>query len=231
MSVAEQIISLIESRRNPEKAEWLENYVKHGIRSLGVGIPEIRDLLKQEVKRNKLTESPVTDQLTFLNNLMHQDYTEYKLAAILYLQLYGRGMDAETRLDLISGWFDQGEIYDWNVCDWLCVRTLSPMIDHERGVILPVLSEWNLNANLWKARASLVPFAQCKSIGEHEELIFNFSKRLIKREERFCKTAVGWVLREYSKKDAPRVKKFLEKYEEWTTLEVIRNATKYLKGK
>lgn len=44
---AEKIIQLITSKKNSEKALWLENYVKHDIKSLGVGIPEIRGILKQ----------------------------------------------------------------------------------------------------------------------------------------------------------------------------------------
>ncbi|HHJ50839.1 MAG TPA: DNA alkylation repair protein, partial [Phaeodactylibacter sp.] len=49
--------------------------------------------------------------------------------------------------------------------------------------------------------------------------------------ERFCKTAVGWVLREYSKVDEEFVLKFLSDFERWTTKEVVRNATKYIKRK
>ena len=89
-------------------------------------------------------------------------------------------------------------------------------------------SEWNRSQNIWKARASLVPFAQCKNIKTHTEIIQQFSIELIKRQQRFCKTAVGWVLREYSKVDTNFVLNFLEQYSEWATKEVIKNATKYI---
>jgi 3-methyladenine DNA glycosylase AlkD len=86
----------------------------------------------------------------------------------------------------------------------------------------------NKSQNLWKARASLVPFAQSKNLERHSETIQQFSTELIKRQERFCKTAVGWVLREYSKIDTKFVTDFLEQFSDWTTKEVIKNATKYL---
>ena len=36
--------------------------------------------------------------------------------------------------------------------------------------------------------------------------------KLIRREERFAKTAVGWILRELSKTDKKAVVAFIEKY-------------------
>jgi 3-methyladenine DNA glycosylase AlkD len=58
-----------------------------------------------------------------------------------------------------------------------------------------------------------------------------FSTVLIKREERFCKTAVGWVLREISKSDKNYVEKFLEVHRQFITPEVIKNSTKYFLNK
>ncbi|MCB9050892.1 MAG: DNA alkylation repair protein [Lewinellaceae bacterium] len=210
------------------KARWLENYVKHDIRSKGVGIPQIREVVKAVTKEHGLNQQPVEAQFAILSDLMQQPFTEDKLAAILYLQLYWKGMDARPQLSLISEWFDQRWISDWNVCDWLCVRLLSPMVDRSPEQALPVLKAWNADEYLWTARASLVPFAQCKSITEHIDTIEAFSITLIQREERFCKTSVGWVLREYSRHDKAFVRRFLEMYKEWTTPEVVKNARKYI---
>jgi hypothetical protein len=68
---------------------------------------------------------------------------------------------------------------------------------------------------------------QSKFIESHTKTINLFSEELIKRPERFCKTAVAWVMIEYSKVDNKLVTDFLEKNKEWTTREVIKNATKY----
>ncbi len=212
----------------PEKAKWLENYIKHDIKSKGVGIPDIRNIVKEINKKFKITEKPLKDQVELLTDLMSQEYTEDKLSAILYLQLFWKDKYDKQKIDLISVWFDRNLITDWNVCDWLCVRILTPMIDSSTKKTIAELKKWNKNKNLWKARASLVPFAQCKTISQHKKIIENLSVELVKREERFCKTAVGWVLREYSKIDSDFVEKFLSKNENWTTKEVIRNAKKYI---
>jgi 3-methyladenine DNA glycosylase AlkD len=226
--ISKNIQNKITSIGKPDKANWLENYIKHNIKSKGVGIPEIRNIVKDVTKECKLLEFDITEQIDLLNDLMNSEYTEDKLAAIIYIQLNWNNKNEQKKIALISNWFDKELITDWNVCDWLCVRLLSPMIDNWTKETLIELKKWNISKNQWKARASLVAFAQCKSIDKYKGFIEDFSLELIKRNERFCKTAVGWVLREYSKKDADFVTKFLAENENWATKEVIKNAMKYV---
>ena len=226
--IAKNIKDKITSAGQPEKAKWLENYIKHDIKSKGVGIPEIRDIVKKATKEFNLPEFEISKQIDLLNVLMTSEYTEDKLSAIIYIQLNWTTIYEHEKIILISDWFDKELITDWNVCDWLCVRLLTPMIDNWTKETLSELKKWNKNQNQWKARASLVSFAQSKSLDKHKSLIEEFSIELIKRNERFCKTAVGWILREYSKIDSSFVTRFLDDNEIWTTKEVIKNATKYI---
>jgi len=215
--ISKNIKKKITSMGVPDKAKWLENYIKHGIKSKGLGIPEIRGIVQEATQENKLFQLDISKQIEILNDLMASEYTEDKLAAIIYMQLNWSPLKAQEKLPLISGWFDNKLITDWNVCDWLCVRLLTPLINTAPKETLKELAEWNKNKNQWKARASLVPFAQCKTIEKHKKTIHEFAIQLIKREERFCKTAVGWVLREYSKRDPNYVNEFLREYEKWLT--------------
>lgn len=226
--ISKNIQNKITSIGNSDKAKWLENYIKHGIKSKGVGIPEIRDIVKEATKDYKLLELDISKQVDLLSDLMTSEYTEDKLSAIIYIQLNWNRTNEPEKIALISDWFDKELITDWNVCDWLCVRLLTPMIDNWPKNTLRELKKWNKNHNQWKVRASIVPFAQCKSLDKHKNLVEEFSIELIKRDERFCKTAVGWVLREYSKIDSGFVTRFLDENKKWTTNEVIKNATKYI---
>lgn len=226
---AKQLIASLQAMQDAQKAKWLENYVKHNVKSYGVGIPKIREMVQLLEKDNQISGKGLTEQTAFLNDLMSDIYTESKLAAIVFIQLYWKTDKAAEILELSSYWFDNQWITDWNICDWLCVRLLSSLIDECPDLAIPVFAQWNQSANLWQARASLVPFAQCKSLSGYVKIIIRFSEVLINREERFCKTAVGWVLREYSKIDHWVVTDFLEQYKNYTSKEVVANATKYLK--
>lgn len=217
----------LEKFYDAKKATWLENYVKHEIKSIGVGILKIRLVVQDVYKRNNLNELSIPEQKEILDELIKNEYTESKLAAIIYVQIFLKNSDVKFQLSMLSNWFDNKWITDWNVCDWLCVRLLSPLVDSSPKQTITELKKWNKDSYLWKARASLVPFAQCKTLETHLELIDMFNKSLIKREERFCKTAVGWVLREISKSDKKYVIKFLEDHNTYVTSEVKQNATKY----
>ncbi|MCB0271042.1 MAG: DNA alkylation repair protein, partial [Calditrichaeota bacterium] len=64
-----EIQQQINQRENRDKAKWLENYVKHDIQSLGVGIPEIRDIIRQAEREHRLTQLPISEQTEMLNDL------------------------------------------------------------------------------------------------------------------------------------------------------------------
>jgi 3-methyladenine DNA glycosylase AlkD len=209
------------------KASWLENYVKHGIISRGIPIPKIRELVQELVQKSMLNEKPQKEQLDFLHDLTSNIHTEDKLAAIIYIQLYWEEYDPSLQLSMISNWFDKKWIFDWNVCDWLCVRVLNRIVNTEPRIAIIELRNWNRNEYLWKARASIVSFIYVNPLTEHSNIISEFSSNLIKRQERFSKTAVGWILREYYKLDEEFVRNFISKNISCFTRETVNNALKY----
>ncbi len=202
--------------------------MKGEIPFIGVGTPEIRNLFLDRDRETSFADLPMNRQVALVNGLIRGRYAEEKLAAILYIQLFWMDrMENKFLLNLVTDWFDDRHIHDWNTTDWLSVRILSPLVDSGDEKVLWKLKQWNRDGYLWKARASLVPFARAESIAQHGRVIERFSDLLIRREERFAKTAVGWVLREYSKHDPEFVLAFLSRHVKYTSAEVKRNALKY----
>ena len=229
---AETLVQELEIRSVPQKADWWNNYLKGEIRFVGTSIPEIRKLLVEKNSKDGLDHLPMNQQVSMVNGLMRSQFAEHKLAAILYVQLFWlHTRNNSFLLSLISDWFDERYIFDWNTTDWLSTRILTPILDSGDEKVLWVLKKWNRDPYLWKARASLIPFAHSKHIREHTKSIERFADILIRREERFAKTAVGWVLREYSKLDEEFVLDFLSKHVKYTTWDVKRNALKYHRQK
>lgn len=227
--ISELLLAAIQKQTNAEKAAWLENYVKHDIRSYGVGTPALRKLVQAWEKKQQLQQQSTTQQEAVLNAWMQHRYTEPQLAAILWVQLYGTAVEPQQQLQWVAHWLDQQWIRDWNVCDWLCVRVLKSLLEQHPDTTVPILQDWNTATYVWKARCSLVPFAVSKTLPSYQSWLAQGGAALIQREERFCKTAVGWALREYSKYDLDWVLAFLERHQAHTTKEVVRNATKYQK--
>jgi 3-methyladenine DNA glycosylase AlkD len=229
---AETLVQEVKVRSVPQKAERWNRYMKGEIRFVGTGIPEIRKILQEMNISEGLDQLPMNRQVGVVNGLMRSDLAEHKWAAILYIQLFWLGKQKNTfLLNLISDWFTDRYIYDWNTTDWLCAKVLAPLVDSGDKVVIRTLKGWNQDHYLWKARASLVPLALSTRIVEHTDSIERFSDILIRREERFAKSAVGWVMREYSKVDVDFVHAFLSKHVKHTTWEVKRNALKYYRQK
>ena len=229
MNPYSQIITeTLQQRSSPDKAAWWNRYMKGSIPFLGAGIPEIRKYLLELNAKEDLEALPMNRQVGLVKHLIRGTYAEEKLAAILYIQLFWLGKQRNNFiLDLLSDAFDEHHIYDWNTTDWLCVKVLTPMIDSGDEEVLWTLKRWNRDPYLWKARASLVPFAQVRGLTAYRKVISPMADMLIRRKERFAKTAVGWVLREYSREDPKFVLDFLSRHVRHMTSEVKRNALKY----
>ena len=229
---AETLVQELEFRSVPQKADWWNSYLKGEIRFVGTSIPEIRKILIEKNCNDGLDRLPMNQQVGMVNGLMRSQFAEHKLASILYIQLFWlRNQKNSFLLNLIADWFDDRYIFDWNTTDWLSTKVLTPLLDSGDEKVLWILKRWNRDPYLWKARASLVPFAHSKHIRDHAKSIEHFSDILIRREERFAKTTVGWVMREYSKFDEDFVLDFLSRRVKYTTWDVKRNALKYYRQK
>jgi 3-methyladenine DNA glycosylase AlkD len=162
--------------------------------------------------------------------LFDGEYTEEKLAGILFLQeiLSPTGALRWKRdLPRFAAFFDDGKIHDWNVCDWFCVKVLGPLIQVNGLACAEQVARWRNAANLWRARASLVAFVKVVHDRHYHGPIGASCRVLIRRPERLAKTAVGWVLRDLSRHDESRVQQIIEKNIRHFTPETLKNATKY----
>jgi 3-methyladenine DNA glycosylase AlkD len=221
----QHITKQIDGLADKSKADWWNNYLKNAIPFIGVGIPDIRKIL---IKWQKAVEYEF-DYSALADDLIRQEIAEYKLAGILIYQLFVLGkVENNLILDHIEKIFDQKYVYDWNTCDWLCVRVLTPMIDSGTRHDMVRIRGWSDREYFWHARAALVSFAQSNSLSKYYRTLTKPMHSLIIREERFAKTSVGWVMREISKFDMDYVQTLLQTNKTHLTKEVSLNALKYV---
>jgi 3-methyladenine DNA glycosylase AlkD len=154
---------------------------------------------------------------------------EDKLAGVLFLQeyVYDRIPWRES-VSQYGSLFERGLIADWNTCDWSCVRVLGPTIAANGRVCALAVAKWSSSPALWKARASVVGFVLVIGVPDLHALVVRSSAVLIRRNERFAKTAVGWILRDPSKYDPRTVTAFVDENLPYFSTESIRNALTYL---
>ncbi len=219
---------LLVANANKKKKDWWERYLRNSISFLGVGIPEIRGLLITWHQENKIENLSLETQLGIVKKFMVRTFAEDKLAGILFVQLFLlKRENYKSIVLLIQELFDEEKIFDWNTCDWMCVRLLTPIVESNDVESVKIISSWKDAEFLWKARASAVAFAQVKEKSKHMKAIDEINRTLIKRNERFGKTSVGWLLREISRDDKTYVEKFISDQLIYFTKETINNSMKY----
>lgn len=219
----------LEGKATPKTKLWWESYMKGVISFRGVGIPEIRDLLAVWINEHRIQDFSKEDQLEIALALIGESIAEDKLAGILYFQYYLYDqLSWEVLLEKYETLYANGWIFDWNTCDWFCVRVLSPTIAKNGIACAKSISSWRTAENLWQARSSVVAFVKVTSDRSYYPDIHESCHVLIERPERFAKTSVGWILRDISKYDEIFVRSFVEQHLKFFSIESLRNAVKYL---
>lgn len=207
---------------------WWEAYLKGAIAFRGVGIPRIRTEVAAWRVAHGIDAWRVADQLALALRLFEEPLAEDKLAGILFLQefLVDRvsWRDAFARYETL---YRRRLIADWNTCDWFCVRVLGPTVAAHGEPCAAALAAWSGSADLWQARSSVVGFVKGIAEREHHPLVLRSCAVLIQREERFAKTAVGWVLRDLGQHDAAAALAFVEAHLPHFSTESLRNALKH----
>ena len=221
--------NMLEVKADPKVKAWWEGYVKDSAPFLGVKMADIRTMVHQWHQDQVAGSFDADQQLQLALALFEGQYTEDKLAGTLFLQEILLPMDAvncSSDLERFAGIFTNGLIYDWNICDWFSIKVLGSLNKKYSSTCAERISTWHKAENLWQARSSLVAFVPSAENNDYYPLIEISCQCLIKRDERFAKTAVGWILRDISKYDQAFVEGVLRQNIEYFSVESLKNATK-----
>jgi 3-methyladenine DNA glycosylase AlkD len=214
----ETLQAQLQLRADPKTKAWWESYLKHVIPFRGVRMADIRAVLHQWVREQGIDRLPVAQQKELALALIRLDYTEDKLAGILFLQeilLPAAAIQWTDDLPRFADLFRQGFIYDWNTCDWFCVRVLGPLVEQQGAECAYAIAAWRTAETLWQRRAAAVGFVNLARRGEANfggftDMLLATCAPLVASPERFAQTGAGWVLRELSLAEPERVISFME---------------------
>ncbi|MBT3274128.1 MAG: DNA alkylation repair protein [Spirochaetales bacterium] len=207
---------------------WWEKYMKGVIPFRGVGIPKNRELLIDWRNSNGIDKWSLEEQLELALAFIKEPIAEDKLAGILFIQNFLLSkLPWEVLVEKYDDLYKNEFIFDWNICDWFCVRVLGATIKINGEQCAKAIANWKDAHYLWQARSSLVPFVNLVSEPYYYPYIHESCSVLIEREERFSKTAVGWILREISKHDEQFAISFVDNHLLSFSKESLGNALKY----
>jgi 3-methyladenine DNA glycosylase AlkD len=104
------------------------------------------------------------------------------------------------------------DISDWEICDQLALRVVVNLTIQDSKKSFSIMSEW-LSQNKWIRRlavATIPPYIRAKTTESKNCL--EFLDGVMREKDKDVKKAIGWALREVTKKDSKSVFVFLQKW-------------------
>lgn len=223
---ARRIMDELERRGNPEKASMVARYMKTSShRFLGVDVTEVRAIAKRQIR-----DLETDTLLPLMKRLWSQKVFDFRIAAIQSMQRFSSEGDIDTSVEMISQWINDAD--SWSIIDPLCTVCLGTLFIRDPSVEQKV-SEWRCSENIWRRRATVVPYLHLakKSVfrDEYCSRILNGMIPHLQDTEFFVAKAVGWVLRELSRREPSVVRVFISQNRDNMVSLSIREGSKALR--
>ncbi|MBM4155254.1 MAG: DNA alkylation repair protein [Lentisphaerae bacterium] len=196
-----------------------ERYLKGVIPFRGVPMAKVRVAVNHWFARDGVAALPLAQRKRLALALFTGEHCEDKLAGMLALSEHLLPHLRIADLKALGRLFEANHVADWNTCDWFCVKVLGRFVarDLPDPTAAEAIAGWKHARTLWQRRASNVAFVYLARNGDRNfpgfvQLMLDTCATTVQCPERFAQTGVGWLLRELSLADRPRVAAFAEKH-------------------
>ena len=205
---------------SPERAEWEKRYQKSRWEHWGVSLPGMDVAIRETLGDLRQDEA-----LELCRRLWREPVWDLKIVAGRILARKSIAPDAKVWGFVTERLID---LDGWAVADNLASVASRCLIEDSGR--LEVVEAWIETPHLWTRRAALVFTLPWAKENRDPERMLGWSARLAEDPEWFIQKAIGWWLRELSKRDPKRVRRFLTEHGGKLKGVARREATKYLKG-
>jgi 3-methyladenine DNA glycosylase AlkD len=208
-----------------EKAVHVAKYLKTSdLRFLGIQIPQIRRTARRHIRDLAVEKLP-----QIIDLFWKEEVFDFRLAAIEIMEKYSAKGDKSVALQMISDMID--DIDTWALTDPLCIVCLGTLLIRDWSIEKTIAS-WRKSENFWRRRATVLPYQHLSKKGFHKpaytDKILRALKPHLSDKEFFVGKAVGWVLRELSKREPEIVRGYIEENRAVMTRLAIREGSKKL---
>lgn len=209
--------------------KWFENYLKNAISYRGVKTPTVAKIVSHWRVDEAIDKLPLEKQMEIACDLIRERKAEDKFAGIIYIQKYLLGsLETDILLQNFNRLYNQEAFWDWSTTDWFCIRVLDPFIMKSEDTVAREIGSWYKSRNLWQRRSSIVSFRGSAKKNKYLTIIKRNIASLVKEDERFIQTAIGWLISELSRYYPDEANDIVSKHFSDLSYEVINRHTKYL---
>jgi 3-methyladenine DNA glycosylase AlkD len=206
----------------PARAAGAKAYMKSALRFHGVMADDLRDTCAAFCKAHPLDARSLR---AAVDALYATDWFELRSMAIALLERDGElltARDAPWLIELVRA------SPCWAHVDYLATQVIDPLVAANPSLLRRVPS-WAKDRDFWVRRTALLSQLRALRRGGGDFALFtSIAVPMLEEKEFFIRKAIGWVLREVSKKRPVLVRQFVRAHGDRMSGLTWREATKYL---
>lgn len=223
----------LKKKTDVDRAKGAKRYLKSPYIFFGVYSAGKNQILKNWLKNHP--DISFNEIVSMVDGLWNSKYHEKKTLAVTLLHRHSKQLTSK-HLPFLEKMVR--EVNNWDHLDEISVHLLGQLIDNEPQT-LKLLPVWAKSDNFWVRRSALLcQLLQFRRKEGDKQLFFKLAIPMLKegedwsKEERFfIRKAIGWVLREISKREPEIVFDFVKQYGDQMSGLTFREATRKLPEK
>ena len=218
-SLEARLLEALRARGDAKRAEWEKAYQKSRWEHWGVALPGMDAAIRETLGGLEQDEA-----LELCRRLWREPVWDLRIVAGRILARKEIEPDDKVWRFVTERLAD---LDGWAVADNLAMAGSRCLVADPRR--LDAVEAWIESPHMWTKRATLVFTLPWTKEKRDPERMLGWAARLAEDRQWFIQKAVGWWLRELSKRDPKRVRRFLEEHDGKLTGVARREAAKYMK--
>jgi 3-methyladenine DNA glycosylase AlkD len=208
---------------SPERAEGEKRYLKSDLDFLGATVWQIRSAVKDVAGEHQKIGHD--DLVRLVEALWTEPVFERRMASVFLLDRFADRLCAAD-LPLLERLVR--ESLTWALVDALAGDVLGRLVEGDTDRVTPVMDRWATDEDFWIRRASLLAELRPIRHGATFERFLRRADAMLDEREFFIRKAIGWVLREASKKRPGEVAAWIAPRTHRASGVTMREVVKYL---
>ncbi len=214
----------LKKNAKPERAKFEKNYLKSELKFLGAPVPAQARVAKRIWKQ---IDGCNKKELLALADEFWATYTHELRRVAIDLLWHGSALLDKQDLPRLKRWVIESA--GWAHVDTIATRVLAELIEKDAS-LLETMDKWATHSDFWVRRAAMLSLLISLRSGDLTQWprFQSYAVPQLEEKEFFIRKAIGWVLRETSKKNPKAVREFIKEHKERMSSLTLREASKYL---
>ncbi len=221
--LARRIEAALRAHADPVRARGAKAYLKSDWEFIGIRTPVFRRAIKAELAASPPLARPAL--LATVSALWSDEVFELRAAAVELLSMHG-GLLTPADLSLVERLVR--ESHTWALVDGLAAHVAGSLVE-EHPTLGRTLDRWARDPDFWVRRAAMLALlVPLRRGGGDFERFSRYADAMLEEREFFIRKAIGWVLRDTSKKRPAMIAEWLAPRMHRASGVTLREALKYL---